>query len=94
CQEEQKLVQVGGAGPPLGYNLVFTTASEVPWPPDRRQAAPAQQGMPASFAQVVGVSNAGTKFCTGCGQRMEASGRFCPGCGARQTSLPTEQPTN
>ncbi|CAE8583530.1 unnamed protein product, partial [Polarella glacialis] len=73
------------AGPPLGYSLVFTTASEVHWPPNRRQAAPAQQGMQQVVqarmiqAQVVGVSNAGGESNPSHNYREEM--KFCTGCG-------------
>ena len=66
-------------GPPLGYNLVFTTKAPLAWPPQQVAAAPVQGSMVAPAT--VGKTGA-ANFCAFCGKQQEGNGKFCTGCGA------------
>eukprot|EP00418_Pyrodinium_bahamense_P057922 CAMPEP_0179168586 /NCGR_PEP_ID=MMETSP0796-20121207/82934_1 /TAXON_ID=73915 /ORGANISM="Pyrodinium bahamense, Strain pbaha01" /LENGTH=243 /DNA_ID=CAMNT_0020871357 /DNA_START=56 /DNA_END=784 /DNA_ORIENTATION=+ len=73
-------------GPPQGYNLVFTAASDLPWPPQQQAwAVPAQPSMawavPAQPSMatpvIIGAQDGnGKKFCTACGTELDASAAF------------------
>ena len=66
-------------GPPLGYNLVFTTKAPLAWPPQHVAPAPVQESMVAPAT----VGNTGSaNFCAFCGKQREGNGKFCTGCGA------------
>eukprot|EP00450_Noctiluca_scintillans_P014987 CAMPEP_0194510850 /NCGR_PEP_ID=MMETSP0253-20130528/42314_1 /TAXON_ID=2966 /ORGANISM="Noctiluca scintillans" /LENGTH=192 /DNA_ID=CAMNT_0039354131 /DNA_START=45 /DNA_END=623 /DNA_ORIENTATION=- len=66
-------------GPPVGYNLIFTTKAPLAWPPQQVAAAPVQGSMVAPAT--VG-NTAAANFCASCGKQREGNGKFCTGCGA------------